>query len=205
MNRRNFLGQAVLGSVAVAGGLAYRSSAPAAIITPNADADSPLLQRAKAAMDQHRQALSHTDRIGIADYGRHSAKPRFHIIDLANGTSRSFLVTHGKGSDPRHTGWLKAFSNVPGSEASSGGSYMTSQIYTGKHGRSQRLKGLDPSNDMAEARAIVIHGAWYAEPDIVGKMGKLGRSQGCFAFAKADLPIILEQLGEGRLLFAGKS
>jgi hypothetical protein len=148
--------------------------------------------------------LLHTDRIGIADYSLHSAKKRFHIVDLANGTSQSFLVAHGKGSDLRHTGWLQKFSNVPGSEASSGGSYMTSETYVGKHGTSRRLKGLDPSNNMAEPRAIVIHGAWYAEPEMIGSYGKLGRSQGCFAFSESDLDIILERLGPGRLLYADK-
>jgi hypothetical protein len=161
-----------------------------------------LIDRAKAAMATHETSILHTDRIGIADYSLHSAKERFHIVDLLNGTSRSFLVAHGKGSDLRHTGWLQEFSNVPGSEASSGGSYSISETYVGKHGTSRRLKGLDPSNDMAEPRAIVIHGAWYAEPEMIATHGKLGRSQGCFAFSESDLAIILEQLGPGRLLYA---
>ena len=144
-------------------------------------------------MATHESSLLHTDRIGIADYSLHSAEERFHIVDLTNGTTQSFLVAHGKGSDLRHTGWLQEFSNIPGSEASSGGSYVTS-----------RLKGLDPSNNMAEPRAIVIHGAWYAEPEMVKSHGKLGRSQGCFAFSEGDLPVILERLGPGRLLYADK-
>ncbi len=156
-------------------------------------------------MATHQSSLLHQDRIGIADYSLHSAKERFHIVDLTNGTTQSFLVAHGKGSDLRHTGWLQEFSNVPGSEASSGGSYITSETYVGKHGTSRRLKGLDPSNNMAEPRAIVIHGAWYAEPEMVNSHGKLGRSQGCFAFSESDLPVILERLGPGRLLFADKA
>lgn len=163
-----------------------------------------MIERAKAAMATHESSLLHTDRIGIADYSLHSAEERFHIVDLTNGTTQSFLVAHGKGSDLRHTGWLQEFSNIPGSEASSGGSYVTSETYIGKHGTSRRLKGLDPSNNMAEPRAIVIHGAWYAEPEMVKSHGKLGRSQGCFAFSEGDLPVILERLGPGRLLYADK-
>jgi hypothetical protein len=213
MKRRNFITASLLGITGAAYGLGSRSQAASKKITsiPARPKIIPpsgppaLLDRAKAAMATHESSLLHTDRIGIADYSLHSAKERFHIVDLANGTSQSFLVAHGKGSDLRHTGWLQKFSNVPGSEASSGGSYVTTQAYIGKHGTSRRLKGLDPSNDLAEARAIVIHGAWYAEPDMVEAHGKLGRSQGCFAFSETDLATILEQLGPGRLLYADRA
>ena len=212
MKRRNFITAGLLGFAGAAYGLGFRSQAasngvapvPARPIVTPPQGPQTLIDRAKAAMATHETSLLHTDRIGIADYSLHSAKERFHIVDLMNGTSQSFLVAHGKGSDRRHTGWLQEFSNVPGSEASSGGSYIISETYVGKHGTSRRLKGLDPSNDMAEARAIVIHGAWYAEPEMVGTHGKLGRSQGCFAFSESDLPVILERLGPGRLLYADK-
>ncbi|WP_417615210.1 murein L,D-transpeptidase catalytic domain family protein [Parasphingorhabdus sp.] len=212
MKRRNFITAGLLGITGVAYGLSARTQAASRIapslparpktITPAGP--TALIDRAKAAMAVHESSLLHTDRIGIADYSLHSAKERFHIVDLANGTSQSFLVAHGKGSDLRHTGWLQEFSNVPGSEASSGGSYITSETYVGKHGTSRRLKGLDPSNNLAEPRAIVIHGAWYAEPEMIESHGKLGRSQGCFAFSESDLAIILERLGPGRLLYADK-
>jgi len=212
MKRRNFITASLLGIAGAAYGLGSRSQAASNELTPiparpkitPPHGPPTLIDRAKAAMATHESSLLHTDRIGIADYSLHSAKERFHIVDLTNGTSQSFLVAHGKGSDLRHTGWLQEFSNVPGSEASSGGSYVISETYVGKHGTSRRLKGLDPSNDMAEARAIVIHGAWYAEAEMVGTHGKLGRSQGCFAFSESDLGIILERLGPGRLLYADK-
>jgi hypothetical protein len=212
MNRRNFITASLVGLTGAAYGLSTRSQAASKIVTPlparpkitPQTGPLGLIDRAKAAMAAHESSLLYTDRIGIADYSLHSAKKRFHIVDMANGTTQSFLVAHGKGSDLRHTGWLQEFSNVPGSEASSGGSYMTSESYVGKHGTSRRLKGLDPSNNLAEPRAIVIHGAWYAEPEMVDAHGKLGRSQGCFAFSEGDLPVILERLGPGRLLYADK-
>ena len=212
MERRNFITAGLLGIAGAAYGLGSRLQAassklhpipaqPRAVPPPG---PTTLIERAKAAMASHGTSILHHDRIGIADYSLHSAKERFHIVDLINGTSQSYLVAHGKGSDIRHTGWLQEFSNVPGSEASSGGSYLISETYVGKHGTSRRLKGLDPSNNLAEARAIVIHGAWYAEPEMVGAHGKLGRSQGCFAFSESNLPTILERLGPGRLLYADK-
>lgn len=212
MKRRHFLTAGLLTVTGAAYGIGSRSQAasgglkrvPARPKAPPATELSTLIDRAKAAMANHQSALLHSDRIGIADYSLHSAKERFHIVDLASGTSQSFLVAHGKGSDLGHTGWLQKFSNIPGSEATSGGSYMTSETYIGKHGTSRRLIGLDPSNDMAEARAIVIHGAWYAEPEMISTHGKLGRSQGCFAFSEKDLETILDRLGPGRLLYADR-
>src|SRR3546814_5926613 len=108
------------------------------------------------------------------------------------------------GSDPGHLGWVQRFSNDFGSNATSNGAYLTGDYYTGKHGRSMRLQGMDPTNCHAEARAIVVHGAWYVGPEMIREHGKLGRSEGCFAFAESDLDQVLTQLGPGRLLIAGK-
>ena len=65
-----------------------------------------------------------------------------------------------------------------------------------------RLEGLDPSNDNALSRGIVVHSAWYVSDEIVGHLGMLGRSEGCFAVAAATLPEVLTKLGPGRLLYA---
>ena len=35
-------------------------------------------------------------------------------------------------------------------------------------------------NDRARSRAIVMHGAWYVNPDLIRTQGRLGRSQGIF-------------------------
>lgn len=163
-----------------------------------------LLRRALAALDRHGGRVAHRDRVAIADFAAPSAKPRLHLIDLAGGSSKSFLVAHGSGSDPAHTGWLQRFSNQDGSNASCEGAFATADYYVGKHGRSQRLLGLDPTNDNALARAIVVHAAWYANPDMLRTHGMLGRSQGCFAVAEADLAEVCERLGPGRMIYAAK-
>jgi hypothetical protein len=113
-------------------------------------------------------------------------------------------VTHGRGSDPEHDGWLKAFSNQPGSNATSRGAYLTRNYYEGKHGLSMRLTGLDRDNDNAESRAIVVHGADYANPDMIRTMGKLGRSEGCFAFPRDRLVEVIARMGPGRMIFADR-
>jgi hypothetical protein len=165
----------------------------------------PLLAEALAALDRHSAYVRDRDRIGLVDFTVHSREPRFHLVDVASGRiERSWLVAHGNGSDPVATGVLQRFSNQPGSNATSRGAYVTSSTYFGKHGRSQRLVGLDPTNDLALDRAIVIHGAAYVDPALIASQGRIGRSQGCFAFETAEVAGVMERLGEGRMIYASK-
>jgi len=166
---------------------------------------SPLLARAHATLMRHRDRFTHLDRIGITDFSRPSSDPRLFVVDMIDGRTSAFLVAHGRGSDPTHTGWLKRFSNDPGSFASSDGAYATGNFYTGGHGHSMRLVGLDPGNSNAEARDIVVHAAQYVSPEIAQRSGKIGRSEGCFAVSNVNLHEVLAQLGPGRLLYADKA
>lgn len=184
----------------------------AALATFAAGAASPALAAATPALvsvarrglERAGDSVRYRDIVGIADFTAASKTPRFHLVDLRNGATTSLLVSHGRGSDPGHSGWLRSFSNDVGSAATSQGAYVTGDYYVGKHGRSMRLQGLDRSNSNAESRAIVVHGAWYVSPKMVAQHGMLGRSEGCFAFDEADLPQVLARLGPGRLLLAGK-
>ena len=98
---------------------------------------------------------------------------------------------------------VQSFSNRLGSNATSRGAYLTANPYDGKYGRSQRLIGLDPENDMAMDRAIVIHGAPYVDPALIPVQGRIGRSQGCFAFELDEVGAVMNLLGEGRMIYAG--
>jgi hypothetical protein len=178
--------------------LAPAAAAPA---TP-AGVDPALFQRAKAALDSH--GIAARDTIGIVDFSLASRDPRFHVVDLASGQVESFRVAHGRGSDPDHSGFVERFSNRPGSEATSNGTYTTGDYYQGKYGLSMKVRGLDWSNNNAEARAIVIHNAWYAEPEMIDIHGKLGRSEGCFAFSRADQWKVMSKLAGGRMIYAEK-
>jgi hypothetical protein len=199
----------VSGAVAGLAGAALRpvvASEPTAGSGPvGLRAVSPtLLQRALDALDRHRGSIDRPDTIGIADFSLHSRLPRFHLLNVADGTATSHLVAHGRGSDPTHTGWLERFSNEPRSQATSAGAYRTDALYVGEHGRSMRLEGLGPTNDNAAARAIVVHGAWYVSEEIVTHFGMLGRSEGCLAVANSSLDEVLGRLGPGRLIYADK-
>lgn len=163
-----------------------------------------LLERAKAALARHGASIRYRDTIGVVDFALPSAQPRFHLVDLLAGKVDSFRVAHGKGSDPEHSGFLNHFSNQPGSEATSNGTYTTADTYHGKYGLSMKVDGRDWTNNNANSRAIVIHNAWYAEDDAVAAHGKLGRSQGCFAFSRASQYQVMNRLAGGRMIYADK-
>jgi hypothetical protein len=172
---------------------------PGALYSPS------VLRRALDALEQHQGSITYRDFIGVADFSLFSRAPRFHLLNLADGRVRSHLVAHGRGSDPSHTGWLERFSNEPHSNATSAGAYRTGSFYVGAHGQSIRLEGLDPTNNNARSRAIVVHGAWYVSEEMIGYSCMLGRSQGCFAVAESSLAEIMTRLGPGRLIYADKA
>ena len=215
LSRRQFIERgAAAGAVAAfsatpafAGGLDRASrpvpASPARVLVDPA-IDPRLLARARASFARHRSRLRHVDVVGIADFTKPSALPRFYLLDTYTGRVTSHLVSHGRGSDPDHSGWLHRFSNAIGSNASSNGAYVTGDFYHGRYGRSMRLSGLDYSNSNAQARAIVVHSAWYAEPHVVAEHGRLGRSEGCFALSYSSLQETLARLGPGRFLYADK-
>ena len=163
-----------------------------------------ILDVAKREVERAGSVLWRRDIAGVADFALPSSLPRLHFANLEAGTVRSFLVAHGRGSDPEHDGFLKWFSNVPGSYATSRGAYISYEWYVGKYGVSIRLGGLDADNSNVLNRAIVMHSAWYAAPEMLARWGKLGRSDGCFAMAPDDFGYALTQLSGGRCIFADK-
>jgi hypothetical protein len=202
--RRTFVGVTLAGLAGAAAGMERRGTERASA-EPSAAVPPALLHRALDALERHRGIIDHRDVIGIADFSQHSRAPRFHLLNVGDGTATSHLVAHGRGSDPSHTGWLERFSNQPRSEATSAGAYRTEAIYVGEHGRSMRLDGLDPTNDNAASRAIVVHGAWYVSDAIIRHFGVLGRSEGCLAVSTSSLDEVLARLGPGRLIYADKA
>ena len=122
--------------------------------------------------------LNNKDLFTIIDFSKPSTEKRFYAIDLSEQKVRYHtLVAHG-----RNTGenMAKKFSNVPHSNQSSLGFYVTGETYVGSKGYSLRLDGMEKSyNDKIRSRAVVIHAAPYATESWIRKYGRLGRSQGC--------------------------
>lgn len=138
--------------------------------------------------------------ITVVDFSKPSTEKRFWVIDLtAKKLLYSTWVSHGQGSGQK---MAETFSNEPNSYQSSLGFYKTAEIYYGKHGRSLKLDGLDKGfNDKARERAIVIHGADYANEDFIKKTGRLGRSQGCPALPLNLSREIIDNIEGNTLMF----
>lgn len=136
----------------------------------------------------------------VVDFSLASTRKRLWIMDLRDHKLLyNTLVAHG-----RHTGQNKAehFSNILGSKQSNLGFLLTRGTYTGKHGHSLILDGLEEGiNDRAKERYIVIHGADYVSEEFIQKYGRLGRSFGCPALPR-DLHLeIIALIERGTLLF----
>lgn len=136
----------------------------------------------------------------VIDFSLPSTAKRMWIIDPEKGQ----ILLHSVVSHGRNSGDLmaKSFSNQPESYKSSLGFYKTAETYSGKHGYSLRLDGLEKGfNDQARNRAIVIHGADYAREEFAKSVGRLGRSLGCPALPSELSAQAIDLIKDGSLLF----
>lgn len=123
-------------------------------------------------------AVKKTNILTIIDFSLPSNQERMWVIDVNKGVViYNCLVAHGRNSGEL---FAEKFSNTPGSFTSSPGFYLTEHIYSGRHGTSLYIDGLEEGiNDKARERAIVIHSADYVSYDFIRTHGRLGRSHGC--------------------------
>lgn len=124
------------------------------------------------------------DILTVIDFSMSSTKKRMWVIDLAsNKILFNTVVSHGMKSGLEYA---TSFSNENNSNKSSLGFYTTGETYIGKHGLSLKLDGQERGiNHNARSRAVVVHGADYANPTVLKNQGYLGRSQGCPAIPEA--------------------
>lgn len=160
-----------------------------------------MFERAKAYYNQHWTSFDNRRYVVIIDMGLHSSKKRFVLFDLKTGSYERHNTSHGAGSDPNADGWLDSFSNLDGSKKTSLGFYKTLYTYTGTHGRSLRLDGLESTNNNALSRAIVVHGASY----ISDKNSSAGRSWGCPALDESVVQGVIDKIKGGAMLLIATS
>ena len=140
-------------------------------------------------------------RLAVIDFSLPSSEQRLWIFDLqSKRLLLQDLVAHGSGSGDNYA---DAFSNIEGSHQSSIGLFRTQESYTGRHGYSLRMDGLEPGiNDLARQRAIVIHAADYVDPNWVARYGRIGRSQGCPAVRPEVAGMVVDKLKGGQFMFS---
>ncbi|KGP63606.1 hypothetical protein EP47_06530 [Legionella norrlandica] len=137
----------------------------------------------------------------VIDYSLPSNKQRMWVFDLRNERLLyNTYVAHGKNSGMN---FAKNFSNRESSKQSSLGTYITKNTYIGHKGYSLNLKGLDKGfNDNAYNRRVVIHGAWYVEPNFIKRAGRAGLSWGCPAIAQTLAKPVINTIKNGSVVFA---
>lgn len=148
---------------------------------------------------QKQDKLANKKYLTVIDFSKSSSKKRLFIIDTdTKKLVHESLVAHGRNSGLE---FAQKFSNKANSHQSSLGFYTTAETYTGKHGYSLRLDGLEYSNSNARRRAVVIHSADYASENFVKRNGRLGRSYGCPSLPKKGYTEIISKIKNGSCLF----
>ncbi len=140
------------------------------------------------------------DVLTLIDFSRPSTVKRLFVFDMKQRKMLfSSVVSHGRNSGGNYA---TSFSNEYGSYKSSLGFYLTESTYQGRNGYSLILNGLEKGiNDRARDRAIVMHGASYANPSVVNKDGRLGRSFGCPAVPQALCRPIIDAIKGGSVMY----
>ena len=149
---------------------------------------------------QAQGKLSQDSILTIIDFSKSSREKRMHVVDLKSGRLLfNSVVAHGRNSGDEYA---QHFSNQPNSHKSSLGFYVTGGTYSGSNGYSMILNGMEKGfNDKAKDRAIVMHGAAYANENVLYSGQRLGRSYGCPALPQQLNKQVIEKIKGGNCLF----
>lgn len=153
------------------------------------------------AMTGYKKIESKKPILTLIDFSKPSTEERLYVINL---DEKKVLfkthVAHGKNSGGNYA---TSFSNKKGSNQSSLGFFLTEKTYQGSNGYSLVINGLEKDiNDKAKVRAVVIHGADYANPHFAKSTGRLGRSFGCPALPRDLTKPIIDVIKDGSLIYA---
>ncbi len=145
--------------------------------------------------------ITNNNILTLVDFGKTSDQERFWVIDMKQRKVQyRSLVAHGMNSGSKKA---YKFSNTSGSHQSSLGFYITGYSFDDKKlDYCMKLKGQERSNSKAWVRGIIVHKAWYAEPDFLEKNGGvLGRSFGCPALPSKNYCDLINTIRDGSCFF----
>lgn len=147
-----------------------------------------------------KKLLNSSNLLTIIDYSKPSSQKRLYVLDMNNGKVLfNTLVAHGRNSGLEYA---TDFSNKEESHKTSLGFFITGNTYNGGNGYSLKLKGCEKGiNDKAMERAIVLHGAPYADEKFLQNNGYLGRSYGCPAVPEKINKKIIDVIKNGSCMF----
>ncbi|MBQ7690928.1 MAG: murein L,D-transpeptidase catalytic domain family protein [Muribaculaceae bacterium] len=167
--------------------------------TSHAMAVDVLTGRMGVPMSRIEQARKKAQRLGyesrfvmFTDYSIPSGKYRFFLYDykLQRFVVRS-KCAHGFGLGSTEA--VPVFSNAVGSQCTSLGDYAAYNVHPmAKNGRTAiTLDGLDPTNDNANIRGIIMHSGMRMEGEIYPQYLKLGKiSEGCVALSNIPFALV---------------
>jgi hypothetical protein len=147
-----------------------------------------------------KKLLNNPGVLTIIDYSKPSSQKRLYVLDMNSGKILfNTLVAHGRNSGLEYA---TAFSNQEESHKTSLGFFITLNTYNGGNGYSLKLKGCEKGiNDKALERAIVMHGADYANENFIQHNGYLGRSYGCPAVPEKINKELINAIKNGSCMF----
>ncbi|MBZ9728437.1 murein L,D-transpeptidase catalytic domain family protein [Salegentibacter sp. JZCK2] len=165
----------------------------------------PVFEKAMKGYDQ----LEGKGKVGkkiltVIDFGLSSTKKRMWIMNMeTKEVLFNTYVSHGKNTGGE---FATKFSNTVNSLQSSLGFYVTAETYYGKNGLSLFIDGMEKGfNSNARKRYVVIHGADYAEPNFIDRLGRLGRSYGCPAVPNTIAKDVIETIKEESVVYIHKN
>lgn len=123
----------------------------------------------------------------LVDYSIKSGSPRFFIYDFTKKkVIYRCLCAHGLGGGS--TAITPVFSNSEGSLCSSLGRFVTTGVGSKTYKKCFRLKGLDPVNNNAATRGILIHaGRMVTYHKLLPYMPLSKTCEGCLTITKKGL------------------
>ncbi len=169
----------------------------------NKKAREEVLKAALDWLDNHPE-VKRSPKILLVNMNEPSYRKRAHLYEFETQRFiRDHHTTHGDKSCLWHDrANATKFSNEPNSHMTSLGMMVAGEVYSGKHGLSRRLQGLEKGiNDNVAKRYVVLHKADYVTDAYIMQMGMAGCSWGCFAFAPRIFSSLRDDVEAGTLVY----